>query len=202
MNSRSGFRIISGKVLQGLAIATALLGSGCATLSENECLVADWRALGYTDGSNGATPARFDQYRRDCAEFGVVPDLDAWRAGRDEGLALFCRADRAYQLGRSGSPLPPVCPETTLAALADAWAQGQRWQAVNRVVSGLEDAIEDVERTLEAERDPGEDATREERDAARIRRRALYNELDRLEEELEAAQFELDRLDATLLPSR
>lgn len=192
----------SRNVPPAMGVLIAALVAGCATLSENECLVADWRALGYTDGSNGATPARFDQYRRDCAEFGVVPDLDAWRAGHAEGLELFCRPDRAYQLGRSGSPLPPVCPESRLADLADAWAQGQRWQAVSRVVAELEEAIEDVERTLEAERDPGEDATGEERDAARIRRRALFNELDRLEEELEAAQLELDRLDATLQPSR
>lgn len=199
MHARIG--IGARRLLRGMTLALPLVGAGCATLSENECLVADWRALGYTDGSNGATPQRFDRYRRDCAEFGVVPDLDAWRAGREEGLELFCRPDRAYQLGRSGSALPPVCPEARLGVLADAWAQGQRWQAVNRVVSELEDAIEGVQRTLEAEQDPGEDATREERDAARIRRRALYNELDRLEEELEAARFELDRLDSTLLPT-
>jgi len=186
----------------GVLIAAGLLLDGCATLSENECLIADWRALGYTDGSRGAPATRFDQYRQDCAEYGVTPDLEAWRAGRTEGLELFCRVDRAYSLGRSGSPLPPVCPEDRLTALTDAWSQGQAWRALSREVDAIEDEIEDVERALEQEADLPEDADREARETARIRRRALFNELDRLGYELERAQAELQRLELEPIPSR
>lgn len=183
-------------------LASVVLLDGCASMSENECLVADWRALGYTDGSRGAPVTRFDRYRRDCAEYGVTPDLEKWRAGRVEGLDLFCQVDRAYELGRNGTDLPPDCPEDRRTALHDAWTQGHAWRAVSRDIRVLENEIGEVERALEQEENLPEDADREAREAARVRRRALLNELDRLGFELDRARAELRRLEPDSLPTR
>ena len=190
-------------ILRASALSVgAWLLHGCASMSENECLIADWQALGYTDGSRGAPVSRFDRYRRDCAEYGVTPDLEAWRTGRAEGLELFCRADRAYELGRSGTPLPSVCPEDRRIALEDAWAQGQAWRTVSNNIRTLEREKAEVERALEQEESLPDDADREEREAARVRRRALLNELERLGHELNRARAELVRLGRDTLPAR
>ena len=184
-----------------LLISVVLL-DGCTSMSENECLVADWRALGYTDGSRGAPVTRFDRYRRDCAEYGVTPDFEEWRAGRVDGLDLFCRVDRAYELGRNGTDLPPHCPEDRLTALHDAWTQGHAWRAVYRDIRVRENEIVEVERALEQEDNLPEYADREAREAARVRRRALLNELHRLGIELDRARAELRRLEPDSLPTR
>ena len=39
-----------------VSLSLLLLG-GCATMSEQECLVSDWRAIGYEDGVQGRSEA-------------------------------------------------------------------------------------------------------------------------------------------------
>ncbi len=68
------------------AVVMLMLASGCATMSEEECLVADWHAIGYEDGAAGLQVAQLGKRREACAEYGVRPDTAAYRAGRDEGL--------------------------------------------------------------------------------------------------------------------
>ncbi len=63
---------------------------GCATMDKDECLVADWRLVGFQDGAQGKSAAAIGTYREDCASYRVVPDLDAYQAGRREGLLQYC----------------------------------------------------------------------------------------------------------------
>ncbi len=46
MNFRNGWRSI------GLLVAVSIAG-GCATMSESECINADWREVGRNDGLEG-----------------------------------------------------------------------------------------------------------------------------------------------------
>ncbi|MEM1379150.1 MAG: DUF2799 domain-containing protein [Pseudomonadota bacterium] len=84
----------------------ALVLSGCATLSEDECQLADWNARGIADGQNGETPARFQRYTEACNRFGIAPDFAAWEAGRKTGLKTFCTPQGIYSAGlrRRGDP--------------------------------------------------------------------------------------------------
>jgi hypothetical protein len=54
-----------------------------------------------------------------------VPDLDAYRAGRAEGLLQYCKADTGYQLGNSGRGLSTVCPPHISADFRAAYEQGR-----------------------------------------------------------------------------
>ncbi len=87
---------------------------GCATLSEEDCLTTDWAVLGETDGRQGQPLSELNRYRRQCAEYDVVPDSDAYIEAHERGLAVFCTPGNAYREGRSGSRDQSVCP----AALA------------------------------------------------------------------------------------
>ena len=55
---------------------TLLLGSlsGCASISQEECLLGDWYQIGLSDGQNGRSNRAAD-YSKDCSEYQVKMDL-------------------------------------------------------------------------------------------------------------------------------
>ncbi len=100
-------------------LVTVLL-HGCASMSESECLNADWTVVGEIDGQQGRPLSVLDNYRRDCADYGIVPNTQEYLAGRESGLMLYCTRDNGYREGRSGTRLEADCP----AALAGDFQQG------------------------------------------------------------------------------
>ena len=114
---------------------------GCATLDKDECMLADWRLIGYEDGVAGKSATAIGEYRKDCAKHAVVPDLDAYRAGREEGLRQYCKTDNAYRLGNAGRSLAAVCPVALEGEFRDAYNAGRKLylarSAVNKTHSRL-----------------------------------------------------------------
>ena len=66
---------------------TLLLGSlsGCASISQEECLLGDWYQIGLSDGQYGRSNRAAD-YSKDCSEYQVKMDLKSYNKGRSEGL--------------------------------------------------------------------------------------------------------------------
>ena len=95
---------------------------GCATLSEADCLTADWAVMGEVDGRQGKSLSELNRYRRQCADYGVVPDTQAYMEARERGLALYCTHDNGYREGRTGVRNESVCP----AALEPDFQGGYR----------------------------------------------------------------------------
>ena len=93
-----------------LTLSVGLYISGCATLNKDECRTADWRAIGYEDGSRGYHPSRIGQHREACAEYGVRPDMDAYRSGHAEGVRVYCKPHTGYRLGLRGTSYNDICP--------------------------------------------------------------------------------------------
>ena len=91
------------------AVLLALL-AGCATLDKNECLRADWYAIGLEDGAQGRPLERLGEHRRACAEHGVTPQTESYLAGRSEGLKTYCTYERGLWVGKSGQSYAGVCP--------------------------------------------------------------------------------------------
>ncbi len=113
-------------LLRGLVLFAFLLGlQGCATMDGEQCQLADWRLVGYQDGVLGKTAATIGEYSRDCAGHAVVPDLDAWRAGREEGLLEYCTKDNGFRLGQAGRGYNSVCPASSEAAFRSAYEDGR-----------------------------------------------------------------------------
>ena len=63
-----------------------LLVSGCASLDKDECLHANWYAIGLEDGARGRSVERLGDHRRACAKHNVAPSAERYVAGRNEGL--------------------------------------------------------------------------------------------------------------------
>ena len=83
---------------------------GCATMSEADCLTADWAVIGEVDGQRGRPLSELNRYRRQCAEYGVIPETQVYTEARERGLATFCTPGNGYREGRSGARDELVCP--------------------------------------------------------------------------------------------
>lgn len=119
--------------------------SGCATMNANECLLGDWHAIGFEDGSQGFTSVRLGEHRKACAKHGVAPDFVAYRDGREQGLREFCQPARGFSLGESGWRYSGVCDADLEPDFLDAYRRGQQ-------LHGLRSTVNEVNRALDARR--------------------------------------------------
>jgi hypothetical protein len=89
---------------------------------------------GYEDGARGYPPERIGSHRKACAKHSVTPDLQAYQAGRAEGLQEFCQPHKGFQLGSRGGNYAGVCP----AELEPDFVEAYR---VGRVLYGMESSV-------------------------------------------------------------
>lgn len=130
-------------MMKNIAVLSLLLVcasfTACATISKQECQVADWYALGVKDGKVGADVGKISSYYKDCAKVGVTPNEELWKQGRKEGLKSYCTVPRAYNRGLSGSHFySSLCPVQMHTQLDEANKYGR--------------AIYEEERKLEKDR--------------------------------------------------
>lgn len=131
-------------VMMFLALCTL---AACATLDENECRAGNWYEVGKRDGAKGRSADFIFQHAKACNKFGVAPEAAPWRAGRLEGLKLYCRPSAAYRLGTRGLRLAPVCDRDT-EVLEDANWRGLRWHEIGREISSVEAEISSINAQL------------------------------------------------------
>ncbi|HAJ92078.1 MAG TPA: hypothetical protein DCO71_05600 [Gammaproteobacteria bacterium] len=134
--------------LTAAILALLALLQGCATLDKDECMLADWRLIGYQDGVAGKSATVLGEYREDCAKHAVVPDLDAYRAGREEGLQQYCEADNGYRLGNAGRGLPAICPTVLEGDFRDAYNAGRELYLARSAVNKTHSRIDNRKQTL------------------------------------------------------
>jgi len=122
---------------------------GCATLSEEECLTADWRMIGYEDGVKGQSGAQIGQHREACADHGVTPDMDAYRQGREEGLRQYCQPENGYRMGARGASYGGICPSDTADVFRAAYLEGKHLFELSSSVRRTENKIRSKEQELQ-----------------------------------------------------
>lgn len=121
--------------------------SGCATLSVEECQVANWYDIGYRDGVAGKSWSELAAHSKACAKAHIVPDQGAWEQGRKAGLKQYCTTDNAYRIGLSGRAFATSqCPASQFKSLDDANAMG-------RAINNLEDKMKTIEKEVKALRE-------------------------------------------------
>ena len=111
----------------GIVVIGCFMGlGGCASMSGDECLTGDWQMIGFEDGSRGHGAERLGAHRKACAKHGVTPDLQAYRAGHEEGLRDFCQPARGFNLGTRGGRYNGVCSAELEGDFVDAYRAGYR----------------------------------------------------------------------------
>ncbi len=122
------------------ALAPVVLLAACASLTQEQCETGDWSSIGYNDGVEGRSESYINQHRDACGEYGITPDVNAWLAGREQGLKQYCTRPNAYQLGRSGDELNPVC-RTDVDALKLANFYGLRYYELDQMIVEARDEM-------------------------------------------------------------
>jgi Protein of unknown function (DUF2799) len=169
------------------ALGVALL-AGCATMTPNECKVANWAEVGLRDGLAGEPLSVLNDRVRDCAEAKVAVDTPRYLQGRDQGLVSYCRLDNAVRVALDGKSYRGVCPVTV---------DGEFRRRFN-VAREVHQARGDL-RTLEARRTTLESRLRDAKtDEERRRIRDELTDLDRdmrrARDRLRDAEGNLDRM--------
>jgi hypothetical protein len=178
-----------------IATLLALLLGGCASLTPSECATANWQELGREDGASGRHE-RIAQHHEACAKVHIAVDANAYRLGRAAGLQQYCRLDHAISEGLAGAGYGGVCTGPRDLAFRQHHEAGMAVYTLRHNLGQFKAEQDRMEKEL---RDPkaSEDRRRE--------LRALLAQLDRkLEhgrEELNRAQYRLDRLLADLRAS-
>jgi hypothetical protein len=176
----------------------ALALSGCASLSQAECLSGDWRVIGYNDGASGQPPGRIGQHSEACARHGVAPNLDLWRIGYEDGLMSYCTRPSGFHVGVTGSAYHGVCSgdraQEFLIAYRDGRAVYDVRQALNQAHSDFGSVESEMDRVRSARDQARKDAGAQglPEDA----REAFLDEVERLSErlgDLERQRRDIDR---------
>lgn len=124
------------------AIGVILLLSGCAGMSKDECLYADWRAIGYEDGAAGRPVSAVSNRRAVCArKAGVTVDMASYTAGRSQGLELYCQPSRAFAVGSGGGTYYGVCAGPDEAGFITAYQSGRQLFVLEQAVAGIANEI-------------------------------------------------------------
>lgn len=98
--------------------------SACASLSQTECLNADWQAIGFDDGQNGRDLTYVQDRNNSCLAHSVTPDQAQYQSGYEAGLAHFCTAAKGSWLGESGQEFKDVCPAELDGEYRKAYEKG------------------------------------------------------------------------------
>ena len=146
-------------------IALAAIGagaawlSGCATMSEDQCMAGDWGAQGQSDGADGQPMTRLDEHAKACAKYQISPNEAAYASARADGLRQYCTRDRGFQEGREGDSYHGVCPAGAEAEFLPAYEDGR---TVHEAISAADSArssvnsygsrLEDLDEKLDAKR--------------------------------------------------
>ncbi len=157
--------------------------SGCASLSDSECLQADWRSVGMEDGVSGESLANLSTHRKACAAAGVEPDVESYKAGRQEGLEAFCTANNGLDAGKRGGSYRGVCPTEFEMEFLDAYRVGKLIHTVRTEMAANVRAVTRIEKELGAQ------------EADTDKRSALAYDLTALERDYGRLQYQLDELE-------
>jgi Protein of unknown function (DUF2799) len=192
-------------------VLASLSVAGCAAMSKNECRTVDWRTVGYEDGVAGRSGDRIGRYRTACADYGVVPNLDAYQSGRSEGLREYCRPQTGFRVGESGGEYTGLCPADLAPAFTAAYESGrelhrreyrareatERWESATREIPAIEQQLASL---TFAVIDP--QSTGEQRASAIVETRQLAERHERLRAEVPELERERQHAEQDLAEYR
>lgn len=196
-----------GKWSKSLVLVIVAGVSGCASMSEEECALSDWSAIGYEDGSRGYTTDRFGQHRKACAKHGYAADFGAYQRGRTRGLEEFCQPGHAFTFGVNGGRYNGVCAAELEAGFIEAYQAGYQLYAMRSDVSNANAAIDARQRELRYAKERvteigveiiASDTTAEERVELLAELKNLSERTGELESEIEQLVAERARAEAEL----
>jgi len=113
---------MSGRLNATILMAYAL--SGCATMSPEECLQANWEEVGYNDAVEGYPVSRSSEHREACASTGVQVDFELYRNGYALGLPYYCTRETGFEAADHGGDFATQCRRETFPDYLVGYSKG------------------------------------------------------------------------------
>lgn len=178
-----------------------LVLSGCASLSEEECLTGDWEGIGYRDGLQGELQSVLSEHQKSCSEYQISLNLDEYLQGRKQGLKAYCLPNNGFRVGLRGVEYSYVCPKALEKSFLIEYQRGRTIYLQQKKVNELETEIESVEKQLKKLTKKIKTTERNllEEGVSRQERKALLESLREQEREVPLLSSELDQLQAGLI---
>ncbi|MEC6907343.1 DUF2799 domain-containing protein [Photobacterium piscicola] len=130
--------------IKSLAITLILCStvSACSVMNEQQCQTANWSALGYLDGSQGASENQFNERSSACSEYNVHANFNQYQASYQQGLITYCTESHGFFVGSNGNSYLGVCPQATSTAFLRGYRQGQQLFTLKDKVTQAEQALQ------------------------------------------------------------
>jgi hypothetical protein len=89
----------------------------------------------------GRAESNIGRYRQSCAEHGVAPDLESYRAGHAEGVQVYCRASNGFAVGHGGGVYQGVCPAGLEPEFVAEYKAGRHLYELESALGNIESRI-------------------------------------------------------------
>ena len=136
--------ILNAVILSGVVIGL----TGCASISEDECISGNWSDIGLKDGMNGKSRGKLADYAKTCIKYGVEPNRDVYLTAFENGLVKYCTFEQGLKLGENGSSYNQVCSGDLANGFSQGYDEGRVVYEINRehkrLISDYEETLEDL----------------------------------------------------------
>lgn len=131
-------------------LMSAVLLSGCATMSEEQCRGANWAALGQSDARDGDMPEFGADRVKSCTEKGIPGNFAEWKRGWEIGRREVCTPGNAISWAqRSSDYKPGFCPPDLEPAFLSIYAPARERYVFEKRIRDLQFQIDEKSRRLE-----------------------------------------------------
>ena len=135
--------------IQQVFVTVTLLGSlllsGCATMSESQCVANDWQTAGHRDGLAGKQSSQLMKHQDACVKHGVIPDREAYLAGWESGVKQYCQPQNGFTAGERGAGYSNVCPSQLQEPFYAAYQEGRQLYLAQSKIDELSRSISQKE---------------------------------------------------------
>ena len=136
-------------ILNAVILSGVLIGlTGCASISEDECISGNWSDIGYKDGVNGKSSGKLADYTKTCMKYGAEPNRDVYLTAFENGLVKYCTFQQGLKLGENGSSYNQVCSGDLANGFSQGYDEGRVVYEINRehkrLISDYEETLEDL----------------------------------------------------------
>ncbi|WP_249409203.1 DUF2799 domain-containing protein [Acinetobacter sp. SFB] len=126
--------------LKMLLLGSIVMLNGCAIMSKNECLSANWGLIGQNDGYNGN--GSFMQKRTQaCMKHNAILDTGAYTTGYKKGLKNFCNPQTIFDYALQGRGTYQSCPMEMQNSLRPYYNVAHNFYNANKNLKSIEDTM-------------------------------------------------------------
>lgn len=126
--------------LKMLLLGSIVMLNGCAIMSKNDCLSANWGLIGQNDGYN--CNGSFMQKRAQaCIKHNTVLDITAYTNGYKKGLRNFCNPQTIFDYALQGKVNYQSCPMEIQNNLRPYYKVANNFYVANKNLKSIEDTI-------------------------------------------------------------